>query len=288
MSIGLVASLLGAFCQALNYVFTQKCQQATQLGTAHLVVAVHLGLGCIALVPFVGFGFWQYLTIETLKPLMAINLPYFAAQAFLIQAIQRSDASIVSPLLALKIPVLAVLSIILFTQSLSLQQGLAILSILSLALYLSRSAGTLDWMPMLLVLASSFGYALSDIAITDFSKSLTDLPLLEQVLVTISINYAFCGVLSLFAALYLRLSPLAVYEARWVAISWLVAVILLVIGFSSAGVLQANIAQSLRGVFGIALSYMLLRDMQDRAGSSVQKKLFVSAAMIGSVALFFL
>ncbi|WP_157967822.1 hypothetical protein [Cohaesibacter intestini] len=287
MSIGLAASLSGAFFQATNYAFTQKCQQTSGYSSAQILLASHAAMGLIAALPFIGLNAWRYLDPSHFVALIWINLPYAIAQLLIAIAIQKSDVSIVSPLLALKIPTITILMSFMGQPMPAWHQLVAIVAILLMAYLLSRRAGRLDVLPACLVIGASLGYAQSDIEITRYTQDFVGLSALMQVALTVSINYVFCG---FFAGLGMLsgCQPLSlVYAARWVALSWFVAVCLLLVGFRLSGVLEANVAQSLRGVFGILLSMLFLNKIVKGQGDW-HFKLLMGTGMTIAVFFYFL
>ncbi|WP_319413332.1 hypothetical protein [uncultured Cohaesibacter sp.] len=287
MSLGLSVSLLGAFFQALNYVATQRCQQASAYRSTQILIATQVSMAFIVLVPFLAMRGWQYLAPEDLISLVKINAPYAVAQFFVILAIRKSDASIVSPMLTLKIPTLTVMAVVMGQGLPSSHQLLATALILLLAYALSRRSGSLDLWPALFVIVASVGYALSDTAMTHFSTRFLDLSLFHRVALLISVNYIFCGIVSA-PGLCMTKAPLRiVYDARWIGLTWVIAVYLLVVGFITTGVLKANVAQSMRGVFGILIAMVLARSL--RASSKDWSfKIAISVAMTAAVFLYFL
>lgn len=288
MLIGVLASFLGATFQASNYVLTQSCQQNYRVDGVRLLVAAHVVMGVIALLFTVVFGYWQYFHLSQLGTLVLINLPYLLAQFFLVKAIKHSDASIVSPLLALKIPVLAAISIMVFEQHFAANQFMAMSLIVAAALYFSRLSGSLMVKPMMFVLLASVGYCLSDIAITDFSKTIAEIPAYEQTMVSIAINYLFCGVLAVSLMTFTKVTPKMVYQAKWVGLAWYVAVLFLILGFSLSGVVSGNIVQSLRGVIGVLLAFLFFRHQLNQPQQLWRKKLLGSLFMFAAVGLFYL
>ncbi|MGY2574239.1 hypothetical protein [Vibrio sp. C8] len=129
MLFGVVASFLGATLQALNYTLTQICQQKYHIDGVKLLVAAHVCIGLFALVLTLSFGYRQLIEFDLALDFLKINAPYLLALYLLINAIRLSDASVASPLLALKIPVLAAISIVFFGAEFNLAQGLSIVSL---------------------------------------------------------------------------------------------------------------------------------------------------------------
>ncbi|WED23647.1 EamA family transporter [Vibrio sp. JC009] len=287
MFLGVLASFLGATFQAVNYTLTQSCQQRYNIDGVKLLVAVHVGLGFVALIPTLLFGYWKLLAVDQWWDFIKINLPYLLAQYSLIKAIRLSDASIVSPLLALKIPVLALISILFFQADFGAMQWLAISLILALGWYFSSMSGQITLAPLMLVLFSSVGYSLSDMAITQFSHRLLEGTSVEQSLATISINYLALGVCSLPLLKLQKVNLKTVYQTKWVALAWFVAVVFLILGFNIAGVVSGNVVQSLRGVIGVILAFVFFRTQIDQPMSVWKKKLMAATGMFIAVGLFY-
>lgn len=288
MFLGVLASFLGATFQALNYTLTQSCQQKYYIDGVKLMVAVHLCIGLFALIPTLVFGYWQLIVFDLAWDFFKINAPYLIAQYLLINAIRLSDSSIASPLLALKIPVLAAISIVFFGAEFNLMQGLSIGLILALGWYFSSMSGKISFTPLLLVLVASLFYSLSDMAITELSHNLIDASPVEQSFATICINYLICGVLAIPLMKPMKVSFKMVYQAKWVALAWFVAVIFLIIGFNISGVVSGNVVQSLRGVIGVILAYLFFRHQVKQPASIWRKKLTAAVGMFTAVVLFYI
>ncbi|WP_319532307.1 hypothetical protein [uncultured Cohaesibacter sp.] len=286
MSLGLSASIAGAFFQALNYTATQRCQEKAHYSTTQILLATQVAMGVILALPFLFLGVWDYLVPSDLIALVRANAPYAAGQFLVIIAIKKSGASIVSPLLTLKIPTLAVIAVVSGQGYPSSHQLAAIAVILLLAYLLSRRAGALDLWPAVLIVVACIGYAFSDMEITKLSKRFADLPLLHQVMVTVCVNYVFCAIVSLPVLIVMKAPMRVIYDARWIGVTWVVAVFFLLIGFNVAGVLEANVAQSLRGVFTILISLVLVRRLKVSGGDGAFK-ILLSIGMTAAVFLYF-
>ncbi|WCE31780.1 hypothetical protein [Vibrio sp. SCSIO 43137] len=288
MLIGVLASFLGATFQALNYALTQSCQQKYSIDGVKLLVAVHVCMGFLALVPTVLFGYWQLFELDLAWDFFKINAPYLLGQYLLINAIRLSDASIASPLLALKIPVLAAISILFFDAEFTAMQGISIGLILALGWYFSAMSGKINLTPLLLILSASLFYSLSDMAITELSHNLIQASPIEQSFVTICLNYTVCGLFSILFMKPMKVSFRMTYQAKWVGLAWFVAVIFLIIGFNISGVVSGNVVQSLRGVIGVMIAFLFFRHQVNQPVSIWYKKLIAAAGMVASVALFYL
>jgi len=287
MFLGVVASFLGASFQALNYALTQNCQQKYNIDGVELLVATHVCIGIFALIPTLAFGYWTLIETDLLWDFFKINAPYLIAQCLLINAIRLSDASVVSPLLALKIPVLAAISIVFFGAEFNLMQALSIGLILALGWYFSSMSGKVNIAPLLLVLGASLFYSLSDMAITELSHNLIDASPVEQSFATTCINYLVLGVLAITFMKPMKVSIKVAYQAKWVALAWFIAVIFLIIGFNISGVVSGNIVQSLRGVIGVILAYLFFRHQVKQPVSIWRKKLIAALGMFIAVAVFY-
>jgi len=285
--IGVLASFLGATFQALNYALTQSCQQKYSIDGVKLLVAVHVCMGFLAVVPTVLFGYWQLFEPDLAWDFFKINAPYLFAQYLLINAIRLSDASIASPLLALKIPVLAAISILFFGAEFTAMQGVSIGLILTLGWYFSTMSGKINLKPLLLVLGASLFYSLSDMAITGLSHKLTGSSVVEQSFITTCLNFVVCGVFSVLMMKPMQVSLRMTYQAKWVGLAWFVAVIFLIIGFNISGVVSGNVVQSLRGVIGVMIAFLFFRHQVNQPASIWYKKLIAAAGMVASVALFY-
>ena len=286
MLLGVFASFIGATFQALNYALTQNCQQRYNIDGVRLLVAVHICLAVFAIIP--AFCYWKVIELGHFWAFLQVTLPYLLAQYCLIRAIRLSDASIVSPLLALKIPVLAIISIVLFQAQFSQIQWSAIVIILAIGWYFSSMSGAIAVVPLLLVLVASLGYSLSDMAITELSHTLIEGTALEQAIVTICLIYLVCGLFILPLMKPMKIDLLTIFRVKWVALTWFIAGILLVVGFNLSGVVSGYVVQSLRGVIGVILAFMFFRSQINQPMLIWRKKLVAAVAMFAAVALFYL
>lgn len=109
----------------------------------------------------------------------------------------------------------------------------------------------------------------------------------EQALATICINYLVCGIFSIPFMMLMRVNLIMVYQVKWVALAWFIAVIFLILGFNISGVVSGNVVQSLRGVMGIILAYLFFRTQINQPSSMWRKKLYAAVGMFIAVGLFY-
>ncbi|WP_194436636.1 hypothetical protein [Vibrio fluminensis] len=288
MILGVVASFFGAFLQAINYVVTQRCQKKYLIDGVKLLVAIHIFMGIVALSMSIAFELFKFLPADSIWLFLKVNIPYLTAQYFLLSAIKQSDASIVSPLLALKVPVLALLALAGGQYNFSANQILSIVLIVMLAFCFSALSGRLLLKPLCYIFFASIGYSFSDVAITEFSHQLPfDLPI-YQAFATICLNYSFCGLLALLFIRPFDVSLSDVWCSKWVALTWFVAVMFLILGFNLSGVVSGNIVQTLRGVIGVVIAFFLFRKVVDQPMKLWLKKLAIAFLMVFAVTIYYL
>jgi drug/metabolite transporter (DMT)-like permease len=286
--IGILASLVGAFFQALNYFVTQISQRGHNYNAKQMIIAIHIAMGIVLLIPLVGFEYWRFFKTADFPLLIQTNIPYLLGQLLLVIALRISDTSIVSPLLVLKVPTLALISLFIYDRHFNLQQWASLGLIIYLAYATSKMSGKLDLKPGLLIMAACLCYGLSDLGITTYTHRLQGISGVERTIVSITINYFFCALLMLPLVPVFKVPLRAIHHLKWAAFTWLIAVVLLVYGFSTSGVVEANVAQSTRGVFGVFLSYLALKLSPNSDKKIWQQKVIVSCFMIGAVALFYI
>ncbi|MGY2574240.1 hypothetical protein [Vibrio sp. C8] len=86
----------------------------------------------------------------------------------------------------------------------------------------------------------------------------------------------------------MKVSFKMVYQTKWVALAWFVAVIFLIIGFNISGVVSGNVVQSLRGVIGVLLAYLFFSSQMKQPAPIWCKKLTASIGMFVAVVLFYI
>jgi drug/metabolite transporter (DMT)-like permease len=222
------------------------------------------------------------------QPLLSSMFFYFTAQAALFIALRRSDASRVSPLLALKVVFLALISVIFMHEVLGLQQWVAILLCLAAAVTLNFTGGQLPWMTAAMVILACLGYSLSDLNIKLLVDALAgSLKQQDAIYFGVCACYLCCGVVALPMLLWQRQGiwrdlPYAIPFS----LAWLAAMVFLFTCFATVGVIYGNILQSTRGILsigmGVILAKMNLEHLEQRVSISVTLRRVLAAGMMGA------
>ncbi len=285
-SFGILCGFFGALCQALNYAFSKDCQAKYNLHGLKELIAIHLVMLAVTLPFFVFCGYWRYCDETMILYISAVVAPYLIAQYVMIRAFDLSDASVVSPLLTLKIPMLAMIALLFLGKSFGLPQYAAILAIIMLGIYFSSLAGRASFKLICHILTACLMFCFSDIAMTKLTH-LLPVPPLEAVFIGSVWEYVVAGTLMLGATAVRRVHIKDVWHAKWVGITWFSATLSFVVTFNVNGVVEGNIIQTLRSVIGVVISYLFYRKyIKDRA--TFRKKLFITAGMFAAVGLYYL
>ena len=291
--LGILLGFFGAACQAANYAFTKDCQQKFSLNGIRLLLAVHAFMGIMMLVPFIIFRHYQYLNPETLKLIVILICPYLLGQYFSNRAIALSDSSIVSPLLTIKIPIMALIAFIVLGENYNPHQLIAIAVIMGLGFYFSSLSGKLRLGPFVCVAGCCICYCISDLMMVVFMRHLEEhfgvTSRTEQILAGLTYEYVFCFLpaLPLLAFRRINIHPHEIWQSKWVGTAWILSMVGIIGCFNLAGVVEGNIVQSLRSVIGVLIAYLFYRRYIKDPGT-FQKKLYITAAMFSAVILYYL
>jgi drug/metabolite transporter (DMT)-like permease len=295
MMTGILLGFAAAFFQSGSYLFSKRYVAAYEKSTVGLLVAAHcfMGVFSLVLVPFFlpaqmpAFSAYAF-------PLFAGVASYLAAQACFFLSLKTEDASRVSPLLGLKIIIIAAISIFFLGQHFSfLQWGAIVLSLA--AAYLLGNLGTkISFRGWAWILGACFFYSLSDICIKQLISRFDALGLFRASLLSTCLCYLLCGII---AAACLPLFPFR-SAGRWktalpFAAFWYTGICFLFGCFGSIGVVFGNIVQSTRGVMSIVMgSYVAHRGYEHIEEKVTVKvlvlRIFAGLMMVLAIAMFYL
>lgn len=294
MLLGIVLGLVAAFFQSCSYVFSKRFVMKFKGANIQLLVGGHIFMGlfsCMVL-PF----FWQksmppVLTIA--KPLLLCVLFYLCGQATMFKTLASADASRVSPLLGLKILVLAFISVCIthghFQGLQWVAIGLAVIAALLLS-FLGKKMPRHAW--VWIIFACVF-YSLSDIFVRQTINVFPSAGLFHAAVLTASLCYLVCGAAAVAALPFYPMSNSSQWKAAFpFAFFWFAGMLFLFSCFGSIGVVFGNIVQSTRGILSIFLGSYIAFKGYEHLEEKVSAKITIfrvcaASLMMSAIALFY-
>jgi drug/metabolite transporter (DMT)-like permease len=234
-----------------------------------------------------------------------VALFYLAGNTLLFFALRLTAASRISPLLGMKVVLLAFATQFILHEPLVVQQWVAVALASAAAWVLGASGGRLPVKTMLLALGACAGFVCSDLFIkqmvpawlpagVDYEVAKTeDGPALVKASITgMSLVYVWCGLIAI--ALLPAAKPWD--RAYWrgsapYAGAWMTSMVCLFSTFALVGIILGNILQSTRGLMSIALGVWLIKlghhHIETHAPWRVVLQRAVAALlMVGAIALY--
>lgn len=258
MLSGIIYGLLAALMQSVSYLFSAIFISRFQSSPITHLIMVHLVIGLLSVITIPLTWHEKAAEIDQyFLPLFSAAVTYMFAQYALYQAIHYSVASRVSPLLGLKILILAVMGVSLFEESYNVLQWCAVGLCAAGAIWLSSSGGRISGKALMWILIACTGYALSDISILHLMAHFNTLPLSKAALLSVSLCYLLCGAFCLLFWPRIHNYQQLVGSIP-AAISWFIAMLFLFACFAEIGVVYGGIVQSSRGLISIILAMILV------------------------------
>jgi drug/metabolite transporter (DMT)-like permease len=226
--------------------------------------------------------------------LIACSGFYFIGQGLLFATLKKSNASRVSPLLGIKVFILAFIGIVFLDQKFGVLQWTAILMSVSAAWMLSRTGEKLSLSGALLIFLTCLAYCLSDINIKILVNYFDYLGRTNAVLLAVCLSYIVCGIAAIVLLFFLPrpTKTMAAYSLPFAA-AWFAAMLFLFACFGSIGVVYGNIVQSSRGILSIIMGAALVRYNFEYLDQRVPRNIFfqrlaAAALMSCAIALYYL
>lgn len=290
--IGIVFGLLAAFFQASSYIFSRLFVMNTKKPVLRLFTISHIIMGVISLVmlPFLlpeempGPGsYW--------RPLAQSSGCYLIGQIILFRIMSRAEASRISPLLGIKIVILALITVFVLGESLSLQKWAAVFLCTAAAFLLNFTGGTLPRGVIATGFLLCIAYAVSDLGIADLIAAMGKVD--HPALLATCLCYMVCGIVAL--ACLPSAGPGKVLENWRYSVSfsllWFIAMICLFVCFGHVGPVFGNVLQSTRGIISVltgtilaGMGYVMLE--QEQPGHVVLRRAAAALLMCVAVWLF--
>ena len=217
------------------------------------------------------------------------------ANATMIQMLRSVDASLASPMLGLKVPMLAAFYTFALARPCTALQwaavGLVLAATAALA-FAGRRLGRAGWGWLL---ATCAGFSLSDWLIGEtFAAVEPAFPsFAPRAIFSLGYIYLVCAGAAAFAMPFCPPLPRAGW-LRWAApyaAVWFVAMAALYACFALCGIVLGNIVQNTRGLLSIALGWLVARagrtDLEERVSRAVlARRVAAAALLLAAVALY--
>ena len=254
-AIGILLGLAVALTQSISFLCVRLFAVRRRKGVMRLLILGHVIMGviCAAALPLL----WDQRAGNVgdfIRPLVGAAGFYLIGQASLMFALTRSDASRIAPLLALKIVVLALVTVTALDGQLGAMQWGGVALSVAAAFILNHTGGRLPLPCLAAVALTCAAYAMSDLNVKALVTALGAMGKARGSLLAVSMCYVLTG------AAALALLPWAgrglwaeIRYAAPFAISWLAAMVFLFACFAHVGVVFGNILQSTRGLISILL-----------------------------------
>lgn len=188
---------------------------------------------------------------------------YFTGQSMMFGAQRSIDPSIIVPLLGLKLPMLALLTLIINQATFNALQVIAIILTVAAAFVLNHSGQKVPLRSFVLVVGACLFYSLSDMNITRDMKLLIADGTGSQVAASAQctfMTYIGCGIIGLIVIAFHKAARVrgAIRNSIPYAFIWIGSIVALSMCFVRLGTVHGNIIQSTRGIFTIVFSPLLV------------------------------
>lgn len=259
---GILLGLAAACNFSLSFLGSRIFYEKTAQSPFQLLVLsfMQMGIFSVLLLPLV----WpdSPLSWNISVPLSGVIFFGMSGQLAFFGALKYTQSSQVTPLLALKILILAFGSVLFLHKNLSLFQWLSVVLCFTATLLLNFSGGHLPLKSLLYVLITCCAYALADISATLLIRRLQALGVAHPALLAVCLMYGGSGIVGAFLSLKaghnLRLiGPWK--SALYFSSPYFLADICLFTTFKLVGPVFGNILLSTRGIISILLAKIVAR-----------------------------
>lgn len=249
-----------------------------------LLSYIQMGIFSIAFLPFL----WQdtLLSWDILPPLAGFAFFGLSGQLSFFLALRYAQSSQVTPLLALKILIIAGGSVLILHKNLSFLQWLSVTICFIAALTLNFSGVAIPVRALLYVLVTCCGYTCADICVTLLIRRLEALSMAFPALLTTCLAYGFAGIVCALLAIKSAhdLRPIRPWKyALYFSIPYFLADICIFATFKLVGPVLANILMSTRGIMSILLANIIARNnmtyLEQRTTPAVTMRRLLAAAL---------
>lgn len=191
-------------------------------------------------------------------PLILTGTSVFFAlgQAFVFAAQRQIEASRVVPLLGFKLPMLALISALLFKEHIGVCQWLALILTFLAAFILNNAGSRFSFSGIAYVLLGCLSYCVSDLSLTALTRALStelnESNLLGALHCT-ALSYLLVGIIAAIALCIYRkpMTAQALRNSVPFAVMWITCIVFLTLTFARLGTVHGTILQNMRGILTI-------------------------------------
>jgi len=302
--IGIITGLLAAFFSALSYLVSRHHVRTHpdlrgEGGGPRLIVQSHvlMGLACIPACLVLRPAGGGPAPSSFLPPACLCAVAYLIGQGCFFRALREVPASRLSPLLGLKIAMLAGIVSLVLGPPLDVRQWVAVVLSVIAALALQRGDDRLPARALGLILVACFCFAVADLAIVTLIGRLAGggaapIGRFHAGILAMAITYVACGAVLIPAAPWMwPRSRSGWLPAVQYSLIWLLAMIALYACLGQVGAVFGNILQSTRGVMSVVIGAALARagwhDLEERVDrATLLKRIAAAMLMTAAIALW--
>ena len=264
---GILLGLTGASSFSVSFLGSRVFYEKSGRSPFQLLILSYMQMGILSLflLPIVWPNNplpWDILLWKILPPLSGIMIFAMSGQLAFFLALKYAQSSQVTPLLALKILIIAFGSVLILHKNLSLLQWFSVALCFTATLILNFSGVHLPLKGFLCVIITCFTYALGDLCVTILIQRLDALSIARPALLAVCLTYGTSGIIGIILAIQTGQNLFTIQlwkSALYFSIPYFLADNCLFVTFKLVGPVFANILLSTRGISSILLAKIVAR-----------------------------
>ena len=297
---GIVSGFLAAILMACSYLSSGwGIRRTPELNALTFLASAFIWMGLFALVGLAAT--WRPVLFSSgfphrMLPVLGSIFFYSLAQMMMFMAQRRVDASLLVPLMGLKLPMLVLLNLALFGMRFTWLQVFAVGLTVLAAFLLNRTSSQLNWPAIALVLLACLLFSLSDLCLkleVDLLQSELGYSATLAACHCTFLNYIVAGLAGLATMAVVRKlrTRRALLHSLPYSAFWIVSIVFLNLCFAYLGTVNGNIIQSTRGIFSILFAPILvscgLTYLEQKVSWGVfARRLLAASLMVGAIVLY--
>ena len=258
--LGILFGLMAGFCASMSYLFSRHFQSDSRRSSKQLMGLSNAWMAGVSILifPFVYMApqsSWGNIMLS----LIGVVGGYGGGIFLLFGLLNRATSSSVTPILGLKILVLAMFTI-LAGGEFSITQWGAVFLVICASMLLKDSREGLSWFEIGWAFATCFSYAISDFSIQILIRQIDPEQSLQASLMAASLTY-------IVASIFVFMNWQRVMTSKWddwkwasgVALGWYSHMIFLYMAIAYIGTVYSVILQSTRSLWAVLFGVVMMR-----------------------------